>query len=369
MKKIHICYFIGSLKFGGAQKHIVDLINNLDDEIFEVFLVLANDSGYFLNKLNLDDDHILFLNLRRYYDLSGFIGIARIVRFVWRKKIEIFQSYLFECNVYGAICRLFKPQMKYVISIRNMNYTYTRQKIISLRIASWLSNYVTVVCKKVGGFIIEREKIKLSKIRVLYNSVDHFAYSRSINWTDRNNSNSAIHIVCVASLNYRKGHDYLLKAFSRVKKKADSVKLHLIGDGKRKNELELLAIELGIDQDVFFKGYVKDVVGYLRNMNIFVLSSLEEGMSNALLEAMAMGIPAVTTDVGGNSEVNIDGNTGFIVPSMDSIALEDALLKLIKDRTLRIKMGNNAQKRIVEHFSIDKMINNYMKFYCEEIMA
>lgn len=363
MKKVKICYFIGSLKFGGAQKHLVDLINNLDKNIFDVFLILGNDKGYFFDKLNIEKDHILHLNLRRYYDLSGLIGILKVVKYLWLNQIDIFHSYLFECNVYGAICRLFKPKMRYLISIRNMNYTYSSRKIVSLKIASWVSNYVTVVCKKVGEFVVEREKINPSKIKVLYNSVDHLAYSCSKVKKNGFQSDGAINIACVASLNYRKGHDYLLKALNLILKENKYVMLHLFGDGKQRNELEVIAREIGVDKNVIFHGYVKDMADYLSGMDIFVLSSLEEGMSNALLEAMSAGLPSVTTDVGGNAEVNIDGKTGFVVPSKDDTKLADSILKLVRDEALRMEMANNAHKRVFSFFSIDSMMKKYVKFY------
>lgn len=366
MDRIRICYFIGSLKYGGAQKHLSDLINNLDRSDFEPFLVLANSHGHFLQGLKLDQDHILDLKLKRFYDWTGLCGLLKILKFITRNKIQIFQSYLFECNVYGALTKIFVPKLRYIMSIRNMNIKHKFERVVAIRIASWLSNYVTVVSRRVGEFVITREKINPKKIYTLYNSVDYGEYALS----DRRvrNEKKFIDIGCVASLNFRKGHDYLFRALVIILEKNSSVRLHLLGDGKRRGELECLAQQLNIGDKILFRGYIPNVKEYLGDMDIFVLPSLEEGMSNALLEAMAIGLPSVTTDVGGNREVNEDGDTGFVVPPKDAIGLADALNKLILDTNLRNRMGSRAKVRIRNKFSLHNMINEYTTFYLSRVM-
>jgi len=369
MRKIHICYFIGSLKIGGAQKHVVDLINNIDHRKFEVFLVLAQNEQGFLDNLKLNSSNILVLNLRCYYDVSAFKGLIKFVMFLWKNDIDILQSYLFECNVFGAICRIFKPRMKYIMSIRNMNYNHSKLRIISIHLASYFSNYVTAVSKKVRDYISKRERINQKKIKVIYNSVDHEYFSNIHTQFNHNrHDKSNINIACVSSLNFRKGHEFLIEAFQLAIKQSPMMKLYLIGDGKKRKKLKKMVSALGLQNQIYFVGYILDVRKYLKHTDIFVLSSLEEGMSNALLEAMSMGIPAITTDVGGNSEVNINGKTGFVVPPRDSSALAESLLILASDRKLREKMGRNARQRIIEKFTIQRMIENYTEFYCRDVI-
>ena len=366
--RIRLCFFIGSLKIGGAQKHLVELINCLDRNIFDVFLVIGNNEDGFKEQLNLDPKYILCLELDKYYNLSGLKGLFVLTKYLKNNKIDILHSYLFECNIYSSIVHIFTPGIKFIMSIRNMNYTHGRLKIIATHYASVIANHVTVVCNKVGQYVVEREKINPNKITTLYNAVDNIIFTLPTNRL-KNNDDGSISIVCVASLNYRKGQEYLLDAISLLLNQGRKIQLYLLGDGKNRKVLEELSIKLGISDIVTFAGYVKDVRESLGHMDIGVLSSFEEGMSNALLEYMAMGIPVVTTDVGGNREVNLDGVTGLVIPPRNSVVLANALDKLITDNNLRHNMGVNAKQRIMDEFSITKMKQEYTSFYLYKVIS
>ncbi|MCF6281217.1 MAG: glycosyltransferase [Candidatus Polarisedimenticolaceae bacterium] len=365
MNSIRICYFIGSLKIGGAQKHLVELINCLDRDKFDLFLVLGKDEDGFNDLLNLNEHKILRLGLSKYYDLSGLKGIFKLIEFLKTNKINILHSYLFECNIYSSFASLFIPKMKFIMSIRNMNYTHGRSKVLSTYLASMQADYVTVVCDKVGDFVINREKINPNKLVTLYNAVDDNVFSLHKHNTIKNQD--TLNIVCVASLNFRKGHEYLIEAITILLNKDHNIQLYLLGDGKNRSNLEQFAASLGIAGNVSFAGYVTNVREHLLQMDIGVLSSFEEGMSNALLEYMAIGLPVVTTDVGGNREVNIDRVTGFVIPPKDSVAMAYALEQLITSDDLRHDMGIQANKRIAEYFSINNMKQNYTSFYLDRV--
>lgn len=341
-ERTRICYFIGSLKYGGAQKHLVELINNLDEDIFEIFLVLGNEQNGFADQINLDNDHYLSLNINKYYGFDGIRKLFKFIKFIKYNRIDILHSYLFECNVYAAFVKVFMPGVRFIMSIRNMNYTHGKYKVLSTKMASLLANYVTVVCNKVGEYVIERERINPDKIITLYNAVDENIFS----FVKNTKSDKTIRIACVASLNYRKGQEYLLQAVQLLCQRTRDVHLYLIGDGKNRANLEKLANDLEISEHVTFTGYISNVRELLQDIDIGVLSSFEEGMSNALLEYMAMGIPSVTTDVGGNHEVNIDGETGFIVQPRSVNELAVAIDKLVVDDDLRNSMGSHAIDRI-----------------------
>ena len=132
-----------------------------------------------------------------------------------------------------------------------------------------------------------------------------------------------------------------------------------------RSELESLSRELGVDDIIIWTGSRKDVARILQLMNVSVLTSLEEGFPNAVLESMASGIPVVATRVGGIPEAVIDGRTGFLVDSRDHGSLADRLIQLLTSDTLAKEMGDSARKRVQEDFNMEKMIRATEEAYKE----
>jgi glycosyltransferase involved in cell wall biosynthesis len=120
---------------------------------------------------------------------------------------------------------------------------------------------------------------------------------------------------------------------------------------------------LKIEQKIHFLGKRGDVAKILSSLDISVLSSISEGLSNAILESMAAAKPVVATRVGGNPEIIIDGSTGYLVQSEDSEALAEAIIKLLQDPEKAVTMGETGQKLIREKFTINLMVNNYERLY------
>ena len=126
-----------------------------------------------------------------------------------------------------------------------------------------------------------------------------------------------------------------------------------------------LALALELDKRIFWLGSRRDIPNLLSQADVGVLPSHEEGFSNAILEGMAAGLPMVVTDVGGNSEAVIDGETGFVVPSKDPKALAVALERLITDSEMRKSMGKAGRQRVEERFSLDSCVDAYEALFQE----
>ena len=142
----------------------------------------------------------------------------------------------------------------------------------------------------------------------------------------------------------------------------------LIGRGELEATLKQEAKDLGIEEHVQFLGFRDDVPSILSVMDVFVLPSLSEGLSVALLEAMAAGIPTIATRVGGNPELVIDQRTGFLIPPRDTETLASKLLILLQDKELSRTLGDNGRKRVKDSFSFEAMVNNYQQLY-ERLLA
>jgi N-acetylgalactosamine-N,N'-diacetylbacillosaminyl-diphospho-undecaprenol 4-alpha-N-acetylgalactosaminyltransferase len=169
--------------------------------------------------------------------------------------------------------------------------------------------------------------------------------------------------------------DVLLKAWAEVIRYEKGLKLTIIGHGLLESELKILSQSLGIEKSVEFTGMVENVEAYLKNAELFVLSSRSEGMPNALLEAMSYGIPCIATNVGGNSEllggeekeIPIGGyliaKNGLLVNPDDVKGLTEAILYFIRNERAREEMGRGSRKFIQENYSIDSIADRYISLY------
>lgn len=172
--------------------------------------------------------------------------------------------------------------------------------------------------------------------------------------------------VCVARLSPEKNVANLVRASARVLARDPSFRLEIAGDGPCREDLVRLAADLGVTGAVRFLGEVRDVPSLLARAGLFVLPSKTEGISLTLLEAMARGLPVVTTRVGGNPEVVVDGQTGRLVPSEDSEALASALLHVRESFETATLLGRAGRRRVEDCFDVRRMVARYEALYRDQ---
>jgi glycosyltransferase involved in cell wall biosynthesis len=170
-------------------------------------------------------------------------------------------------------------------------------------------------------------------------------------------------VVCVSGLRFEKGIDVLLQAWSLVRKQAPQAQLIVVGTGSLQQQLELLAQALDIRDSVEFTGMQRDVRAQLHRAVLAVLPSRYEGMPNALLEAMACGLPCVATRVSGSEDVIRQGVNGLLVEPEDYRGMAQALLTLLHDPVLAQRYGRAARATIEEHYALDSVTDGYIELY------
>ncbi len=198
------------------------------------------------------------------------------------------------------------------------------------------------------------------KMRCIWNGIDvsRFAYAGPIDQPVA---------VSVARLSPEKDFPTLLQAVPLVLRNVPDFRLRIIGDGGERPKLEQLIRELKLDQHVSLPGASNDVPGELKRAGFYVASSRKEGVSLTLLEAMAVGLPVVTTRVGGNPEVVEAGVTGLLVPSENPKELARTIVQMCDEQPLWTSMGRAARQRVETHFDINRMIADYENLYREAL--
>jgi glycosyltransferase involved in cell wall biosynthesis len=169
--------------------------------------------------------------------------------------------------------------------------------------------------------------------------------------------------VHVARLNRIKDQGTLLRAARLVADTLSGFTLDIVGDGPMHDEVHALAAELGLGDVVRFHGFRDDIGAVLATADLFVLSSLSEGISITLLEAMAAALPVVATDVGGNREVVLPEETGLLVPAGDAAALAEAMVAILTDPPRARRLGAGGLARVSRDFSIARTVAAYEEIY------
>ncbi|HOZ20695.1 MAG TPA: glycosyltransferase [bacterium] len=322
------------------------------------------------------------LGLNRSWD-GGACAAARKMRRIMREeKISLIQSIHLGSDLFAAIWKRLWGNPVWISSRRDMGFTETSPHHLWLRrlmnpaVAQTLTNSQLMRTE-----ISRREHIAPERIRTIYNGVEVPSPAdpeRKARLARDNGLDPDLPIIgCVANWRPVKGVEYLLQAFARAREKRPEIQLVLIGGdadaqhpeaaGSYRALLEGLIAENGMGERVKRLGRRTDAVELIGMMDLFVLPSLSEGFSNALLEAMAAGLPVIATRVGGNPEAVVHGESGLLVPAADAGALGREMGLLLDDLALRKRLGAAARRRVMENFSTPVMISGLETAYAEAL--
>jgi len=355
MDKIKIMHIAGSLNYGGAEIFLVSLLKNLNRERFDITACYVSGGGPLESELTASNIEVIKLPALTRMNLP--LCFYRLFRIVKIYKPDIVHTHLFEPGVLGrTVARVIGVP---VIIAHEHGMTLWKRKphIMYEKWANRFTDMRVAVSEDIRQNRISREGTAPEKIITIPNGVDtvYFDPSRWPPAASRAELGLGMDIPIVgtvARLTPVKGLHYLLEAVREISWHIPNVALLIVGDGPLRGGLEQRSRKLGIGDRVIFTGYRSDTAKMLATMDIFVLSSIKEGMPISLLEAMAMQRFIVATRVGGIPEVIQDKISGVLVPPSDPHQLAKAIISSLENRERRNSIAVNARKRAVECFSI-----------------
>ena len=356
-----ILHVVISFSIGGLEKFVLDFIEITKDQYVHSVVCLENIGELALNN---DNSNFFCLNIEEGLKFNAIFQICRLIK---DNRIDILHTHNEKAQFYGSIAG-FLSKIPVVHTKHGKNETNIKSRIRNNLISRFCSKIVAV-SEDSAMQCIKEELINKCKVKTILNGIntDYFSPRKTSlaikNLLDIKGENVVFGIV--ARLAVVKDHATLLLACQILKKLGNKFQLLVIGDGPLMSDLVSMVKSLELDSHVLFLGTRHDIQDILNILDIYVLSSISEGISLTLLEAMSCCLPVVATDVGGNPEVVIDGATGFIVPPKHPSLLAEKLLVLMKDSKLRKKMGNLGRERVVSHFSLSETANGYKKLYSE----
>jgi glycosyltransferase involved in cell wall biosynthesis len=230
------------------------------------------------------------------------------------------------------------------------------------RAASWRTDDIVAVSDHLRGLLVERARIPAHRIEVIINGVDVRRFA-PLPGTPSHDDNDRFVVGHVARLDPIKNQEMLLRAFELVRRRVGYARLVIAGDGPARVSLVQLAASLGLGESVTFLGEVRDTADLYRSFDVFALSSLSEGTSMSILEAMASGVPVVATAVGGTPALVQDGKLGVLVESGNADAMAHAISHLAEHRSAQRDLAARARAYTVAHYSEDTMLDRYASLY------
>jgi glycosyltransferase involved in cell wall biosynthesis len=204
--------------------------------------------------------------------------------------------------------------------------------------------------------------ISAGKIKVVHCGVDPAKFQKPVQ-----RISNPFNIICVGRLEKVKGHKYLIEACAQLKAQNVDFSCYLVGDGEMHSQIQQQIDHLNLVDQVKILGFQphQQVVELLAEADVLIQPSISEGIPVAVMEGMATGIPVVATSVTGVPELVIDGTTGLLVPSQDSMALTEAILKLYKFPELRKQLGKSGQTKVIEDFNLQHSATMLYKIFQE----
>lgn len=366
------------LKVGGAERQAERLSKYLSRQGWPVWVITRHERGL------LRDERQNGLRVTRLAALGpGKLGsisfVLGMLWLLWRQKhdYEILHAHLAFGPAFAGVIAARLLGKSCIVKLGNSgDYgdILTSQRTLRGRlrlgaIRRW-ANIVIILDDAMNQEVI-RSGFDPSRVRRMYNGIDITALDTSDLTSApafQTHSTGRIVAIFVGRLTKQKSLSTLLQAVSVVIRSCPSLHLVMLGDGPERTNLEQEAIALGITQHVTFAGYQANVGPYLRGAHIFVLPSISEGISNALLEAMSFGLPCLASAVGGNSEVLGHGKYGVLLPPNDVKAWACALEEMAAGSALRLEMGVLARQRIVESYDFRVTGMKYEELYQELLM-
>lgn len=376
--RIHILYLIDSLQhFGGTETSLLQLLRGLDKRRFWPLVCPLDPADS--SVIRCFREHgiaVQPLPLSRIYGLRAVQQALQFKQILRKNRIDIVQTIHFGSDVFGAGCsRLFGVPVV-ISSRRDMGFVENhRRHLVARRVANQLADCILTNSKVMARQLGETEGRQFDKITTIYNGIDLQRFKLTI---DRQQKLTSLHlssqrpvIACVANLRPIKGIEYYIQAAARVIHEFPATQFLLIGGSAAGNrrldsygrELQAMIEKCQLGSNFYMLGARSDVAEILACTDVFVLPSLSEGFSNAILEAMACGVPVIATAVGGNPEAVVHRQTGYIVPAEDPAAIAEAMIQLLKDPALRQQMGAAGRWRAEQLFSLEKMVREMQTLY------
>jgi glycosyltransferase involved in cell wall biosynthesis len=350
MKVLHVVY---CLDVGGLETFVIDLTKQYDTDVTSSIVCLTTQ-GILSSKFK---GEIHYLKKSAGWSGKTFLEMAAVIKKV---KPDLIHTHNQGANLYGSVAGYFCG-VPVVYTKHGRSEGPQHERVLKMdRFSSFFTRKIVCVSDDVARLCTNSANVCASKVMAVPNGIDTNLYLPQ--GTAQPEQKEQV-IGCVARLAPEKDHLTLLQSCLLLKQSGRNFKLKLVGDGSCREGIERYISQNAMEDYVELLGTRHDVHEIVPTFDIFAMSSITEGMSLTLLEAMSCALPVVTTRVGGNPEVVEDGRTGFLVESRAPVPFAEKLALLLDAPDVARRMGRAGRERVVEHFSLASCSQRYLQLY------
>ncbi|MCD6386680.1 glycosyltransferase [Candidatus Sumerlaeota bacterium] len=363
-KPLKILRVITWLPMGGIERRIAELLPALKERGHHIEVVCLREYGPLAEELRSAGIRVELIPLKSRLHPAG---IRKLAQYIREGNFDVLHSHMYRSNVPATIAgKLVRFKGIILAQIHNIDTWETRRQLWMDRFLSRWRDGLIAVSEQVRQEIIQRLRVPPEKCFVIYNGIQIEKY-RDVKPVEGIRESLGILpddfvVIMVARMVAQKNHRLVIDSAPEIIKSVPKVKFLFVGDGRLRPELQEQVRAKGLERHFIFTGTRTDIPQLLKISDVFVLPSFKEGFSNAIVEAMAAGLPVIASRVGGNAEAVIDGSTGILISPYDSSALANAVIRLAKDTSLRQRMSSAGSKR-AENFSISEMVRRTESLY------
>ncbi len=350
---LRVCHVSLTLKTGGLERILADLSRHHDRTACMPEFLAIREVGRFADEIR--DAGGIVHQLKP----AGRLGqIGQMRRLFAEQGFDVIHTHNTYPHLYASVAARLAGVPVVINTRHGQRAGHGWKSRTQFRWASRLVDRIVAVSDDAANLCIEVDRIAPKKVQRIWNGIDLSDFSfagpapRPV-------------AISVARLSAEKDFPTLLRAIPQVVAQIPKFRLTIVGDGPERAGLVRLASELQITGSVDFPGERTDVPALLRDAGFFVSSSLTEGISLTLLEAMAVGLPVVATAVGGNPEIVIQDETGLLVPAGDPAAMAKAIVSMCRNQSQWQALGTAGRERVVRNFDVHRMARDYERLYQE----
>ena len=363
---LRLVQFTKSLYFGGTEGQVVELLRGLPSS-YQVQVSVLDAVGPLMEPIRamgiVPEEFSLRGSLARPNTLRQ---ILRMARWLERERVELVHVHDFYATMV-AVPAAKLAGTKVIVGRLDLAHWHGKARRALLQGLTRMADHVVANAEAIREMLVNEEGLPAERVTVIHNGLDVTRFDarrREGLKSPLPDTKGAPVVVHVANMNHPvKRQEDLLRALSRVRQKGQVLHAFLVGDGPRRPELEKLAGTLGLTDTVHFLKHRTDVPALYARADFGVLCSNAEGLSNAVMEGMAAGLPMVVTRVGGNPELVADGERGLVVPPEQPEALAEAFLTLLADRERGRHMGQEARRFVERELSLERMVRRHDALY------
>ena len=373
IEPIRVLKLLPTLFCGGTENQFMTLSRALNCRRFHVELACLRRLGPFVAEVEERGLPLREYPIDTFRSPRALAQQARLARHIVRSRIEIVHAYSFYGNVFAIPPARLAGAPVVIASIRDRGPYLTPMQTRVQQYVCRLATRVLVNADAVKDWLLD-QGYDPARIVVIRNGVDLSRFDRRVDPDairhELGLAPSVALVTVVSRLNYLKGLEHFLEAAAILAVRFPTLHFLVVGeagppDAEYLTVLTRLADRLGIGSRVRFTGLRSDVPAVLASSTVSVMPSLNEALSNVVLESMAAGVPTVATRVGGTPEAIVDGVTGLLVPPADAVAMAEAIGRLLKDPGLAAALGCAARRAIKERFSSDRMVDATEQLYAD----